>query len=127
MDESMSEIQDEAYSEAMDEIERLEQFNDALIADKNRITEVAKEEIRRLKVFESRYREEYEIVKRIWEMLGFDEYNSKGAPSKSIYEYIQDHKDLHTRAADALESNQIATSRSCEVFTLIDELRKAAE
>jgi hypothetical protein len=41
----MSEIQNEAYSEALDEIERLEQLNDDLIADKNRITEVAKNAI----------------------------------------------------------------------------------
>ncbi len=34
---------------------------------------------------------------------------------------------LCARAADALESNQIATSTSCEIFTLIAELRKAAK
>ena len=38
----MSDIQDEAYTEAMEEIERLEQLNDDLIADKNRITDFAK-------------------------------------------------------------------------------------
>jgi hypothetical protein len=39
----VSEIQDEAYTEAMEEIERLEQLNDDLIADKKRMTEFAKE------------------------------------------------------------------------------------
>lgn len=48
------------------------------------------DEIERLKIFESRYREEYDIVKRIWEILGFDEFNSNGQPKKSIYEYIQE-------------------------------------
>src|SRR5208282_3385120 len=50
------------------------------------------DESERLKVFEDRYGAEYEIVKRIWEIIGFDEYNSKGCPRKSIFEYIEGYK-----------------------------------
>lgn len=42
---AMSEIEDEAYREAIAEIERLEELNEALIREKERITEVAKEAI----------------------------------------------------------------------------------
>jgi hypothetical protein len=62
------------------------------------------QEIERLSVFESRYQEEYDIVKRIWELLGFDEYNSKGDPTKSIYEYIEDLKGERERLKAALEA-----------------------
>jgi hypothetical protein len=78
-------------------------------------------EIERLKVFESRYREEYEIVKRIWEIIGFDEYNSKGVPEKSIFEYIQGYKRLLIRAANQMEAGWEPSGN------LIAELRKAAE
>src|SRR5208282_5681218 len=71
------------------------------------------DESERLKVFEDRYGAEYEIVKRIWEIIGFDEYNSKGCPRKSIFEYIEGYKaenesksKLITELADALEEDE---------------------
>lgn len=42
----MSEIEDEAYTEAMEEIRRLEELNDRLVEDKNRMTEVAREALK---------------------------------------------------------------------------------
>src|SRR5208282_1973518 len=64
------------------------------------------DESERLKVFEDRYKEEYEIVKRIWEIIGFDEYNSKGCPKKSIFDYVEGYKAEIERlkgVVDALE------------------------
>jgi hypothetical protein len=85
-------------------------------------------EIERLKVFESRYREEYEIVKRIWEIIGFDEYNSKGSPEKSIFDYIQGYKRLLTRAADRIYMwVDAGLDPSLETKELIAELREAAQ
>jgi hypothetical protein len=45
----MSDIQDEAYSEAMDEIERLQQLNSSLTADKRLITEAYRSGVAKLK------------------------------------------------------------------------------
>jgi hypothetical protein len=57
-------MSDEAYTEAIDEIERLNQLNDDLISDKDRIAEIAKKGLAEKDAEIERLRNEIVVLQR---------------------------------------------------------------